>query len=82
MTETRPDKPLAAISLMIAATIFTPSMDIIAKWLTQSYPVAEVVWARYFFHLLLLAPWILWRLGPAGFVPGRPAFSCCAAPCC
>lgn len=31
------------------------SMDALAKYLSQSYPVPQVLWARYFFHLVLLA---------------------------
>jgi|TARA_R110002072_G_scaffold517_13_gene3201 drug/metabolite transporter (DMT)-like permease len=30
------------------------TMDSLAKYLTQSYPVAQVVWARYFFHMSFL----------------------------
>jgi drug/metabolite transporter (DMT)-like permease len=65
------DRPLKAIGLMLLATSIVPFMDAIAKHLTQTYPVTEVVWARYFFHVLFLAPLILWRLGPRAFFPDR-----------
>jgi drug/metabolite transporter (DMT)-like permease len=38
------------------------SMDALAKWLTQSYPVPQVIWARYAFHFLLLAAFLNLRL--------------------
>ena len=31
------------------------SMDTLAKYLTQSYPILQVVWARFFFHGIWLA---------------------------
>lgn len=34
------------------------SMDALAKWLTQHYPVPQVIWARYAFHFLLLAAFL------------------------
>lgn len=38
------------------------SMDTVAKWLTQHYPVPQVIWARYVFHFLLLAVFLNVRL--------------------
>ena len=38
------------------------TMDGLAKWLTQSYPVPQVIWARYAFHFGLLALFLNWRL--------------------
>ncbi len=40
------------------------TMDGLAKWLTQSYPVPQVIWARYVFHFALLALFLNWRLLP------------------
>ena len=31
------------------------SLDTVAKYMSQSYPVPQVLWARYFFHVALLA---------------------------
>ena len=39
---------------MIVATMMFVNVDAIAKHLAVTYPVVEVVWARYFFHLLFL----------------------------
>lgn len=43
-----------AILLTIAAVFLFTVMDTIAKWLMQSYPVEQVVWARYSSHTLLM----------------------------
>lgn len=42
-----------AAALMIIAVLFFSAMDGIAKGLTQRYHSLEVVWARYFFQLVL-----------------------------
>ena len=34
------------------------TMDTVAKYLTATYPVHQVVWARYVFHVLLLFTWL------------------------
>ena len=61
------------IVLMLVATLLFTVMDTIGKTLTASYPVQQVVWARYFFQfalMLLLLP----RLGVAGLLwTRRPA---------
>ena len=40
--------------MLLAMFLFT-GMDACAKTLIQTYPVVQVVWARYFFHVLILA---------------------------
>ena len=40
---------------MLATMIGFVSMDSLAKQLVTEYPAAQVVWARYAFHMLLLA---------------------------
>lgn len=40
---------------MLLAIFLFVSMDATAKYLSQSYPVAQVVWARYVFHVLVVA---------------------------
>jgi drug/metabolite transporter (DMT)-like permease len=55
------------IVMMLVATLLFTVMDSIAKSLTASYPVQQVIWARYFFQfalMLLLIP----RLGIAGLL--------------
>jgi len=39
---------------MLVTILLFVSMDTTAKYLTQSYPVPQVVWARYVFHVLLV----------------------------
>ncbi len=51
--------PVKGILLMVAAMLVIPVNDGIAKALTSRYPVAEIVWARYTFHFLLLVPLIV-----------------------
>ncbi|MGE0744716.1 MAG: DMT family transporter [Rhodospirillales bacterium] len=40
------------ILFMVGAMLASALMDTIAKWLARDYEVAQVVWARYFFHTL------------------------------
>lgn len=61
--------PLKGIFLMVAAMLIIPINDGIAKALTSRYPVAEIVWARYTFHFLLLLPLIVSRHGIASLIP-------------
>jgi drug/metabolite transporter (DMT)-like permease len=49
------DAPGRGILWMLATTFCFVSMDALAKHLSESYPVPQVVWARYVFHLLILA---------------------------
>jgi drug/metabolite transporter (DMT)-like permease len=64
---------MTGIALMLVATLLFTAMDSIAKNLTATYPVQQVIWARYFFQfalMLLLIP----RLGIAGLLwTRRPA---------
>jgi drug/metabolite transporter (DMT)-like permease len=52
------ERPLAAIGLvLIAVTVFS-SMDAISKVLAADYHPIEITWARYFFIVLSLVPWV------------------------
>ncbi|MBC8267857.1 MAG: DMT family transporter [Rhodospirillaceae bacterium] len=42
------------IFLMLTTTLFFILIDTFAKQLSQTLPVTEVVWARFFFHLLVV----------------------------
>ncbi len=42
------------IALMLVTTLFFVLIDTCAKQLSQTLPVSEVVWARFFFHLLVV----------------------------
>ena len=56
---TKPQALRGMLMVMSAVAIFSV-VDVFSKYLTRSYPVALVVWARYAFHLLL----VLVVLGP------------------
>jgi drug/metabolite transporter (DMT)-like permease len=49
---------LRGILLMVAAIGFFVSMDTIAKYLAQWYPVPGIVWARYVINVALLLAWL------------------------
>ncbi len=57
---------IVGIAWMIAAMIVIPLMDGTAKYLVQRYPPMEVIWTRYFFHLVFMLPVALWRFGWCG----------------
>ncbi len=67
-------RPLLGILLMVLAMIIIPVLDICAKILNESYPVWQVVWSRFAFHLLWLMPIVIitgqkwWRL------PAHPVY--------
>ncbi|MCB2054902.1 MAG: DMT family transporter [Geminicoccaceae bacterium] len=64
---------LPAILLLLGAVSVIPVMDGIAKILAWTYPVVQVTWGRYFFNLLFILPFVLWRYGPGALsVPHRP----------
>ena len=56
---------------MVGAMMVVPFMDALAKLLSSRYPVLQLVWARFFFHFLLVLPIALWRHG--GGVLAAPA---------
>jgi drug/metabolite transporter (DMT)-like permease len=51
-----------ALMIMTAVSMFVV-MDSISKYLSRFYPVPVIVWARYFFHLLLVVVALGPRLG-------------------
>jgi drug/metabolite transporter (DMT)-like permease len=53
------DRPLAAIGLILSAMLVFSLMDGLSKVLTAEYPVLQIAWARYFFILAFLAPFLL-----------------------
>ena len=69
--ETNPP-PIIGVALMLAAMMVVPLMDGIAKHLSGTFSVAQVTWARYFFHLVILLPVVLWRHGAAALLLRRP----------
>ena len=55
------------MTLMVAAMLFIPGMDAIAKYLSAWIPPAQIAWSRFFFQSIFLIPIVLyigsWR-GP------------------
>jgi drug/metabolite transporter (DMT)-like permease len=49
------DSPLMGIAWMLATMFWFVTLDATAKYLMQSYPVTQVIWARFFFHLIFVA---------------------------
>ena len=50
---------MKAILLNLSAWIMLPIMDGLAKYLSTSLPILQIVWARYFFTVTLVLPIIL-----------------------
>ncbi len=55
--------PKMGIFWMLLTMMLFVSLDACAKYLTQSMHVLEIVWGRYFFHLLILGILLAPRLG-------------------
>jgi drug/metabolite transporter (DMT)-like permease len=60
------DNHLLGIVWMLATMFWFVTLDSTAKYLMQSYPVVQVIWARFFFHLLfvilLMGPQLVSRI--------------------
>jgi drug/metabolite transporter (DMT)-like permease len=52
---TQDDNVKAGIAWMLITTFFFVSLDTVAKHLVSSYPVLQVVWGRFLFHMILAA---------------------------
>ena len=63
----RSSRPLLGIGLMMASGLAFVLLDSTAKYLVRSYPLIEVVWARYFFSLVTVFT-LLPRYGLFGLV--------------
>ena len=53
--------PLTGIAIIVLGFMIIPAMDALGKWLSTDYSVWQISWARFFFHFLFLAPFVLWR---------------------
>lgn len=62
---------LLAAACMVASMVLLPIMDGLAKGLSATYPVLQIAWARYLFHLLAMLPFLLLRYRPRDLVPKR-----------
>lgn len=56
-----PRSPLFGIAILVLGFFIIPVMDALGKYLSDSYSVWQISWARFFFHFLFLAPFVLWR---------------------
>lgn len=62
---------LTGAALMVAAMMLLPFNDAIAKHLSASYPVLQIVWFRFLFHFAILAPIVWSRYGWSALRPRR-----------
>ena len=58
-----------ALTYLIVATSLFPIQNVIAKILIEKYPVEEIIWSRFFFYFLAIAPIVLNRFGVRVFIP-------------
>ncbi len=68
---------LLGILLALAAMLLLSLMDLLAKYLGQSLPVAQIVWARYFFQCIIMLA-VFWPRRGLGLIrtsrPGLQLF--------
>jgi drug/metabolite transporter (DMT)-like permease len=69
---TADDRSLLGIVTIIAALVFLPAMDAIAKLLSGHLSTLEITWARFVFYALALIPLALWKHGRAAVQSARP----------
>jgi len=63
---------LAGIMLALGAMFLLSLMDLQAKYLSQTMPVMQITWARYFFHFAFMAVIFLPRRGRSLLRTSRP----------
>lgn len=63
---------IAGILLILAATSILPFNDALAKHLAAGFLVLQVVWARFAFHALMIAPAVVHQHGARALWPDRP----------
>ena len=71
-TATRGQNQLAGIMLALGALFLFSLLDVQAKYLGQTLPVSQVVWARYFGHFAVMAVIFMPRRGVGLFRTRRP----------
>jgi drug/metabolite transporter (DMT)-like permease len=72
---------LAGILATIAAGFVLAAMDALAKWMMQTLPTQQIVWARYFFHTLIVGVVFTLQSGPAFIRPKQPVMQLLRAAC-
>src|SRR5829696_9642352 len=69
------DRPLFAIGLVLASTVFLSCSDVTAKYLASSVPAIEIAWLRYFVFLLIVLPPLLCATSRGGATARQAAKS-------
>jgi drug/metabolite transporter (DMT)-like permease len=65
-------RPVLGALTMLAGLSMLPGMDAVAKHLSGHLPTVEVVWARFLFYVVAIAPVALAKYGSGAFRPTRP----------
>lgn len=66
---------------VVLACFILAGMDGLGKWLMQSLPTQQVVWARYFFHTLIVGLVFSYQSGTGFIRPRRPGLQLIRAAC-
>ena len=48
---------------MVLSMLVLPFMDAIVKFLSNRYPILQLIWARFFFHFLIILPCVFFQHG-------------------
>ncbi len=56
-------RSVRGVALMVTAVFFFVVMDAVVKYLARTYPVPQIVWARYCFHILTMGLLLFPRFG-------------------
>jgi len=57
---------------MVLAMLVLPFMDAIVKFLSNRYPILQLIWARFFFHFLIIFPCVVFQYGRRVFHQAHP----------
>lgn len=64
------DNIAAGIGWMVATIFCFASLDTLAKYLLQSFPTNQVLWARFFFQMVITVA-VMWPMLPGGMRSGH-----------
>ena len=74
--------PVRGIALLVCAVSCFAVMEAVVKVLASRNPVGVIVWARYFFNMVLLLVFMGPGLGAGLLRTHRPGLQWLRAPCC
>ena len=57
---------------MVLAMLVLPFMDAIVKFLSNRYSILKLIWARFFFHFLIIFPCVVFQYGRRVFHQAHP----------